>query len=138
MGMRGAVHGELVVPDGTGYRTIRVQRGEVTEVSSDALTVKSADGFTATYVLTKDTLVDAGRDGIATVSKGEMVGVEATVSAGKVTATHVRDLTKLRAERKDMRPRPPGAPDGAPDATAPSGTPATPSSYVDGADAQGA
>lgn len=136
LGLHGALHGELVVPDGTGYRTVRVQRGVVTAVSAEALTVKSEDGYESTYVLTKSTLVDAARDGIATVAKGETVGVEATVSGSKATANHVRDITKIQAERK-ARGEEPGGP-GEPGGAAPNGTPATPSSFDDGADAQGA
>jgi hypothetical protein len=144
MAMGEALHGEFVVRDGTGFRTVRVQRGTVKSVSNDALTVTSADGFTARYVLTKATLVDAGRDGIATVTKGETVGVEATVSKSAVTATHVRDITKLKAERRNWGPgrrddpNRPARPGGAPNATPPSGAPAVPGSYGDGADAEGA
>ena len=133
-GLRGAVHGEFVVPDGTGWRTVAVQRGEVTAVSSTALTVKSKDGYTKTYVLTPKTLVNAGRDGIATVKKGEQVAVAATVKNGTATADHVRDLTLLEEHRDELGP-PPGGP-GGPGGPAPNGTPASPSSYDDNGDAQ--
>jgi hypothetical protein len=126
-----ALHGEFVVPDGSGgYRTVRTQRGEVTAVSATSLTVKSEDGYSSTYVLNPSTVVVAGRDGIGTVEKGETVAVLATVKGGTATAEHVRDLSKLKELRKD---RAPGIRPGAP---APGGTPASPSSY-DG-DAQGA
>jgi hypothetical protein len=128
--MRGAVHGEFVVPDGTGWRTVTVQRGVVMAVSSTSLTVKSKDGYTRTYVLTAKTLVNAGRDGIATVKKGEEVGVAATVKSGRATADDVRDLTQIKAQRKDFGPPPGRAPN------APNGTPASPSSFNDDADAQ--
>lgn len=111
MGLRGALHGELVVPKGTGFQTVDVQRGEVTAVSATSLTVKSADGFTKSYVLTPRTIVEAGRDGITTVKVGEKVGVLATVAGNVATATHVRDLTQLKAARKEARPpRPDGVP----------------------------
>ncbi|SCL22094.1 hypothetical protein GA0070616_2466 [Micromonospora nigra] len=47
---RNALHGEVVVQtrDG-GTRTVAVQRGEVTAVDGDSVTVKSADGFTMTW-----------------------------------------------------------------------------------------
>lgn len=134
LGMRGAVHGELVVPNGSGgWRTVQVQRGKVTAVSKTSLTVKSDDGYTKTYAVTASTLVDAARDGISTVAKGEKVAVLATVSGGTSTATEVRDLTKIEAGHKKWGP-PPGG--GAP--PAPGGTPATPGSYSEGADAEGA
>jgi hypothetical protein len=118
MGMRGAVHGEFVVPNGKGgWRTVQMQRGTVTAVSKTALTVRSEDGFTKSYVLTSATLVDAGRDGIATVATKEQVAVVATESGGTTTANEVRDLTKIKAERKQWGPPPggggmPGGPGG--------------------------
>jgi hypothetical protein len=132
-GLGGALHGEFVVPDGNGgYRTVRTQRGVVTAVSATSLTVKSDDGYTTTYVLTPSTVVVAGRDGIGTVAKGETVAVLATVNGGTATANHVRDLTTLQAQRKQLAPRrAPGTGD-----PGPGGTPASPSSYE--ADAQGA
>lgn len=132
-GLGGALHGELVVPKGTGFQTVDVQRGDVTAVSPTSLTVKSADGFTKTYVLTPATIVEAGRDGITTVKVGEKVGVLATVTGNVATARHVRDLTQLKAARKDFRPPPPaGAP--GPAAGAPG---AAPSDY-DESDLEGA
>jgi hypothetical protein len=123
LGMRGAVHGEFVVPDGAGWRTVALQRGVVTAVSSTSLTVKSKDGYIRTYVLTAKTLVNAGRDGISTVKNGEEVGVAATVKGGTATADDVRDLTQIRAQRKSFGPPPGSGPN------APEGTPASPSSY---------
>lgn len=47
---RNVLHGEAVVQkkDGTVV-TVVVQRGEVTAISADSVTVKSADGFTQTW-----------------------------------------------------------------------------------------
>ncbi|MDX6198055.1 MAG: hypothetical protein QOJ79_1206 [Actinomycetota bacterium] len=133
LGPRGAVHGEFVVPDGTGWRTVAVQRGAVTAVSSTSLSVKSADGYTKTYVITATTLVNAARDGIGSVKTGHQVAVVATGKSGTATAVDVRDLTLLKAGR-DMFGPPPGRPGGPP---APGGTPASPSSYDDeGGDTQ--
>lgn len=97
----GALHGEFVVEkDGGGYQTIATQRGEVTEVSKDSLTVKSADGYSRTYTLTEDTLVNAARDGIDDVKKGNTVTVMATVTDGKATAVSVNDGTVRQAARE--------------------------------------
>jgi hypothetical protein len=131
LGLRGAVHGEFVVPDGTGWRTVAVQRGTVTAVSSTSLTVKSKDGYTRTYVLTAKTLVNAGRDGIATVKKDEEVAVVATVVSGTAKAVHVRDLTLMKDQREQF-----GWPGGGRGHEAPGGTPASPSSFDRNADAQ--
>ena len=135
LGMRGAVHGEFVVPDGTGWRTVAMQRGVVTSVSSTALTVKSKDGYTKTYVITADTMVNAARDGIGSIKKDEDVAVVAEVKGGTSTAVDVRDLTQLKAHRRDFGPPPPGGPSG-PGEPAPGGTPASPSSYDETGDAQ--
>lgn len=129
-GMRGAVHGEFVVPDGAGWRTIAVQRGVVTAVSSTSLTVKSKDGYTKTYVITATTMVNAARDGIGSIKKNDEVAVDATVKNGTATAVHVRDLSQIKAQRKDFGP-PPGRGPKAPD-----GTPASPSSFDGDAGAQ--
>jgi hypothetical protein len=94
VGMMGALHGEYVVAkDGGGYQTVASQGGEVTAVSKDSITVKSADGYSKTYTLTTDTLVNATRDGIASVKTGNQVTVSALVADGKYTATSVDDGT---------------------------------------------
>ena len=94
LGFVGALHGEFVVPkDGGGYQTIATQRGQVTAVSQDSLTVKSEDGYSRTYKLTADTLVNAARDGIADVKNGNTVNVVATVADGNATAISVNDGT---------------------------------------------
>jgi hypothetical protein len=93
-GLGGALHGEFVVPkDGGGYQTVAVQRGQVTAVSKDSLTVKSADGYSRTYTLTSDTMVNAARDGIGDVKTGNTVNVSAVVTNGTATATRVNDGT---------------------------------------------
>ena len=95
----GAVHGQFVVPkSGGGYQTVDVQRGQVTAVSSTSLTVKSADGFSATYAVAKSTIVDAQRDGIGSVKDGNQVYVSATVSGSTATATSIADLSLLKSK----------------------------------------
>lgn len=99
MGFGGpALHGEFVVPDGQGtYATIATQNGEVTAVDQDSITVKSEDGYSRTYTLTEDTLVNAARDGIDDVKTGNTVSVFAVVADGKATATSVNDGTVRKA-----------------------------------------
>lgn len=93
-GLGGALHGEFVVPkDGGGYQTVATQRGEVTAVSKESITLKSADGYSRTYALTEDTLVNAARDGIDDVKTGNTVTVTAVVTDGKATASSVNDGT---------------------------------------------
>lgn len=83
-GLAGALHGEFVVPtaDG-GTQIMRMQRGDVTAISADSLTVTSTDGFKADYV------VGDGLD-LSSVQVGTKVLVLATVDGDSVTATVVR------------------------------------------------
>ncbi|GAB3825210.1 hypothetical protein [Kribbella italica] len=97
----GALHGEFVVEkEGGGYQTVATQRGEVTAVSKDKLTVKSADGYSREYTLTEDTLVNAARDGIDDVKTGNQVTVSAVVANNVATATTVNDGTTRDAARE--------------------------------------
>jgi hypothetical protein len=101
----GALHGEFVTRNGTsGFRTVDVQTGQVTEVSTTAITVKSDDGFSKTYAVDTNTLVDAGRDGIGTVKKGDTVNLTAVVTDGKATAMNVNDMTTLGSIRQHWMP----------------------------------
>jgi hypothetical protein len=90
----GALHGEYVAPapDG-GYRTVVVQRGEVTEVSDSSLTVVSEDDFTTTYRIDDDTLVMGGTGGVGGIDEGDRVSVAGVRSGGTVRAVHVTDLS---------------------------------------------
>lgn len=101
------IHGEFVVKtaDGSGYQTMATQSGEVTEVNATSLTVKSEDGFTRTYTVNDDTMVNAGNDGIADVEQGDQVHVMSVVQDGKAQALHVRDATKVKAHRDKWMPR---------------------------------
>jgi hypothetical protein len=90
------VHGQFVVPkSGGGYQTIDTQRGSVTAVSTDSITVKSADGFTKTYQVSSSTNVDAQRDGIGSVKTGHQVAVTATDGGGTAAAVSILDFSLL-------------------------------------------
>jgi hypothetical protein len=93
----GAVHGTVVVPkSGGGYQTITFQNGKVTAVSSTSITLRSADGYSRTYQVTSSTLVNAQRDGIASIKDGNQVMVDATISGSNATAARIIDLTGLQ------------------------------------------
>jgi hypothetical protein len=112
---RGAIHGEFVAPDGSGgYRTVAMQVGDVTAVSSDSITVKSADNFSRTYSVDPNTVVNSGRDGIANVKNGDKVAVNAVVNGGKAAARSVQDMTTLGQIRQHWNPN---APQGGPPTT---------------------
>ncbi len=96
-GPRGAVHGEFVVPDGSGgYRTMLTQRGTATKVSDSSITVRSEDGFTATYAITDATRVGATRDGVGSIKNGADVAVMAERKGNAATALAVADLDSWR------------------------------------------
>lgn len=110
-GLFGVVHGQVTVPkSGGGYQTVGLQRGTVTAVSSSSITVKSADGYSATYAVSSSTEVNAQAAGIATVKVGDTVGVTATVSGKTATAASIIDLTSIRSSRGSF-----GFPAGPPD-----------------------
>ena len=85
-------HGEFVVRDRDGFRTVAVQRGEVTAVSPSAVTLRSADGFARTYVVTGDTKIRSrGAAGsIGDVQRGEAVTVVATKDGDRYVATRLK------------------------------------------------
>jgi hypothetical protein len=100
LGFGDVLHGQFTTPKaGGGYQTVDVQRGTVTAVSTSSITVKSADGYSATYAVTSSTEVNAQAGGIGTVKVGATVLVTATVSAGTATAASIADLTAIRASR---------------------------------------
>ena len=96
-GLFGAVHGTVVVPKpGGGYQTVAFQNGKVTAVSSTSITLRSADGYSHTYLVTSSTMVNAQRDGIGSIKAGNQVMVDATVSGSTATAVRVVDLSLLQ------------------------------------------
>ena len=92
------LHGEFTVrkKDG-GFATLDAQRGQVTAVDGASLTVRSADGFTHRYTVTKDTKIrkDGARSDLSAVKVGDAVGVLAT-HGGTDQATLVRDGRKAK------------------------------------------
>ena len=107
-GPQGAIHGEFVTPDGSGgYRTVATQVGDVTSVSSDSISVKSADNFSRTYSVDENTVVNSGRDGIANVKNGDKVAVNAVVNGGKAAARSIQDMTTLGQIRQHWNPNAP-------------------------------
>jgi hypothetical protein len=90
------VHAEVVLAkEGGGTQTVLVQKGSVTEVSGNAVTVKSSDGFTTAYTVNGDTKVHADSDKMDSVAKDEEVVVVSPTSGDAHTATVLVDLTDL-------------------------------------------
>jgi hypothetical protein len=82
-----AIHGEFTM-GGPQHRVVDFQRGVVEKVSATSITVKSTDGFTATYVVSADTRVrkDQEKATIAAVEVADKVGVVAIKDGSTVTA----------------------------------------------------
>lgn len=100
LGAAGVIHGQVTEPkSGGGYQTVDIQLGTVTAVSSSSITVKSADGYTATYAVASSTEVNAQAAGIGTVKVGNSVDLTATVTSGKATADSIIDLSSIKSSR---------------------------------------
>ncbi|NGM14993.1 hypothetical protein [Verrucosispora sioxanthis] len=86
---KNTLHGDVVVQtkDG-GTKTVSVQRGEVTALADDKITVKSADGFTRTWTFTDDLRVVERRRSIAAtdIKVGTKLGVAGTVAGEQAQA----------------------------------------------------
>jgi len=66
----------------TGDKTLDTQRGVVTAVNAGSVTVKSTDGFTATYTLTPTTKVHKGKQTATTthITTNDRVRILATTA----------------------------------------------------------
>ena len=86
-----ALHGEVTL-GGPKHRVVDFQRGTVETVSATSLTVKSKDGFTASYVLGSTTKVHRAQATatVADIHGNEAVRVIATKDGSTLTAQRVR------------------------------------------------
>ncbi len=117
------LHGSFVVedPDG-GYQTVLSQQGTATAVSDSSITVKSADGFTATYRLTDESVVLSGPSGTDAIAKGADVAVTALKTGSTARAVHVIDLSQIKDRFEHHFEVGPGSPDDDDDLPQPSST----------------
>lgn len=86
---RRTVHGEFVAKAKDGkYVTTYVQRGAVTAVSPTSVTVRSSDGFSATYTINSDSKIrkDGEQAAIGTIKVGDPVLVMAVKGTDGKTA----------------------------------------------------
>jgi hypothetical protein len=89
-----ALHGEFTVETSDGeYQVRTVQRGAVTGTGTDTVTVKSEDGYTATYRIDDDTRIikDGEQAKLADLAKDDSVYVVGVKSGSTVTARLVQD-----------------------------------------------
>ncbi len=83
----------MTVRTKTGTEVVDLQRGQVTAVSPTSITVKSADGFTGTYVVDSTTKVSktGQQSAIGNVANGDNVVIDAIHSGNTDTAKHIGD-----------------------------------------------
>jgi hypothetical protein len=86
---RNVEHGELVVKTKDGDKTIDVQRGTITAITSTTVTVKSSDGVSEVWTFGSPIHVVEHRTSVqpSAVTTGETVGVAGTKSGGALTAS---------------------------------------------------
>jgi hypothetical protein len=85
-------HGEFTIKGKDGKpAVVDVQRGQVTAVSATSITLKSEDGFTASYAVSADTKVRVGgaQKAMGDVKVGNNAGVVAKKDGSTVTAAAV-------------------------------------------------
>jgi hypothetical protein len=89
--LRRALHGEVTLA-GEEHRVVVFQRGPVEKVSDTSLTVKCADDYTATYVVSADTTVRKNGDKatIADLKVGDKVLVVANKDGSTLKALRIR------------------------------------------------
>jgi len=86
-------HGEFTVRTKNGDQVIDVQRGTVTAVGGQSLTVKSEDGFSGTYTVDQQTKVHKNRKSatISQVATNDRVMVFAEKNGGTDVAKRIGD-----------------------------------------------
>jgi len=99
------IHGSVVVPkSGGGYQTVDGQRGTVTAVSADSITVHSEDGFDKTYVVNAETKVNGKSGGIASVKVDDKIAIVGIESGDTTTAVHILDRPEGGKGTKPLAP----------------------------------
>jgi len=95
------LHGVFTVKTASGsYVTEETQVGTVSSVSSNSITVKSADGYSQTYAVKSSTIVDSQAGGIGAVASSDSVRITAETQSGSETATSIVDTTKIGSSRQ--------------------------------------
>jgi hypothetical protein len=91
------IHSEVTIENPEGkYQTTATQLGKVVAVSPTSITIESDDGYKRTYAVTEETLVTAGRDGIANLKNGDSVSLLATVDGDKARAVQIWDAGAMK------------------------------------------
>jgi hypothetical protein len=92
--VRRALHGEVTLA-GEQHRVIAFQRGPITKIDQGSVTVNSADGFEATYVVNGETKIRKGKGDdidLSDLKAGDRVYVVALKDGSALTAKRIRLL----------------------------------------------
>lgn len=91
--LAGLEHGEFTKTTKQGDRVVDIQRGDVVAVNPTTLTVRSKDGFTATYAVDQTTKVHKQHKNapFTEVKPGDHVGVRAAKEGPRAVAHQVHD-----------------------------------------------
>ena len=87
-----AIHGEVTLA-GEKHRVVAFQRGTVEAVSGTSLTVKSPDGYRATYLIKAETKVRQGKQPgrLTDLTADDRVRVVAIKDGSTLTAKRIRE-----------------------------------------------
>lgn len=86
-------HGEFTVRTKNGPKVLDVQRGVVTAVDTGSITVKSDDGFSATYTISPNTKVHKAKKPatVSQVAANDRVRLVASKNGGTATVERIGD-----------------------------------------------
>ncbi len=86
-------HGEFTVRTKNGPKVLDVQRGVVTAVDAGSITVKSDDGFSATYTISPNTKVHKAKKPatVSQVAANDRVRLVASKNGGTATVERIGD-----------------------------------------------
>jgi hypothetical protein len=86
-------HGQLTVRVKTGTKVVDVQRGQVTAVTPTSVTVRSQDGFSATYAVNSTSKIHKNKQtaAISGVVVGDRVRLAATHAGSTDTVLRLAD-----------------------------------------------
>lgn len=87
-------HGEVTLT-GKKHQVLDLQRGQVQSVSPTSVTVRSDDGFTATYTIDPNTKIKKDKQNatIDKIAQNDKVFVAATKDGSTLTAKRLNDAT---------------------------------------------
>lgn len=97
-GLNAAIHSEYVVLQNGTYVTMVGQLGSVTDISASSMTVKSEDGFTRTYVLGTDVVVEEGMRQRGSTTSGTTLTLADVKSGSSVRVTALKNSDKYTVQ----------------------------------------